>query len=480
MSKIRDYVKDIVRDTITDRRSSGMLGRIGTVANVNDDGSIDVSIDGTNVNCTTSYTLTQGMQVLVMSTDGGTRTAVPTRPITQPDAIVAPQFFSGGFMRFANGLYIQEAGDSKVYLLDTSDWPVGISPVITSFSPNGKRIAVFGMNSSSISPLSMYRMYDIGQSLTSTGEIDPVHQIFGLKATLLISTTRPINNTFTPVTPNPIFRPNPPVVDNDTIFWSEFIFANRSLGAGEANETVALMGVDSGQNPITIAQTVIEFVSPAGPPLNAQFVEIVNFITIFNGTKQEMLMKQTKPFGSGNLLATSGPFVPGTFPNLGVEIPATSYTAAVTGQTISPGCAQKFVSSNFFSLGQNYAQTVKSKTVLYQGAVSNPSSPEDFLRALVETADGTVTEVQFTNSISGDASLGDRCFALLVSVTSGFVVDALGHIRPVSSSGGLLTISTDPTKYFKASPGEVDPTVLRIVADPFFSPGILLAAVSTL
>jgi hypothetical protein len=492
MGRLRQQVKAIIRDALQEKRASGAQGRIGTVTVVNDDGTVAVSIDGGTVTCNTSYPLVANMQVLVMLTPDGNRVAIPTLPPPSATEIAATKFFSGGNIKFAagsgrgggvlgGGIFFQQVGSSKVYQLDITDLPADIFATVQSFSPNGKKIGLFGFNASVGSPASRYRVYSIGDELTEDGVIDAPNQIFKLKATLLHEVIRPINNVYTTVSPNPIFRPGAVWVDNDTIFWTETILANRGLGAGEANMTLAFMGIDSGGNPLTIAQIVIEFVAPAGPPLNAQFREIVAFGSgsgIFNGTKQEILMQQTSPFGSGNLLPTVLPTVPATPPQFGIEIPAPSYTAtAAPPQTISPGCSQVFVSNGLFPVARAIVSTLKAKTALFRGT---GGSPEDFLRVIVE-ATGTITQSTSTNTISGDASLSTNCVALLNSTSKGFFLDALGHVRLVTSANGgvTFTIGSDPTKYLKVSPGQVDPTLLRLINDPLFATAVT-AAVSTL
>lgn len=492
MGRLRQQVKAIIKDALQEKVASGAKGRIGTVTSVGDDGTVTVSIDGGSITCNTSYPLTENMQVLVMLTADNLRVAIPTLPPASSPVIEATKFFSGGNIKFAagsgrgggvlgGGIFLQQVGSSKVYQLDITDLPSDIFATVQSFSQNGKKIGLFGFNASVGSPASRYRVYEIGDVLTEDGVIDAPNQIFKLKATLKHEVIRPINFVYSQVTPNPIFRPGAIWIDNDTMFWTETVLANRGLGAGEANMTLSFMGIDSGGNPLTIAQIVIEFVAPAGPPLNAQFREIVAFGSgsgIFNGTKQELLMQQTSPFGSGNLLPTVLPTIPATPPQFGIEIPAPSYTATTAPvQTISPGCSQKFVSSGLFPVARAITQTIKAKVVLFQGV---GGSPEDFLRVIVEVS-GTITQSTSTNTISGDASLSTNCVALLDKTSKGFFLDSLGHVRLVTSANGgvTFTIGSDPTKYLKVSPGQADPTLLRLINDPLFATPVT-ASVSTL
>lgn len=236
MSEINEAIKNMVRAELDNRQSAGTsVNRLGTVSQVNDDGTAYVLVDGRGIQCDMLHPAVVGQQVIVMPSGQGTYKAAPTQPNPNTIVIEPGKFFTGGANRFAVGhqfndipgqnemaVDFQDQGSNKIFRLTFPDLLVGdnwtfagsgleidtqidgsLNGIIQpfhqfsnffpfAFSEDGAAFAVafnqlgapFGFTDATPRSAKV-RLYKIGTNMKSAGDIDPANQIFKLDATLI-------------------------------------------------------------------------------------------------------------------------------------------------------------------------------------------------------------------------------------------------------------------------------------------------------
>jgi hypothetical protein len=202
VSDFRNALKKLVHDELEKR---GQLGgyRIGTVTEVNDDGTVTFSIDGTGAAAVAVLPVIVGQEVLVVPDRTGGYRVAPIKA-TVPTPFDQPPFLAGGFMRFfglnsnfgGNGAFLQDAFSSNVYQILAPDL-VGYIPRGGCLSPDGTRCCVVWWNSNfegefQLTPDVHYRVYDLGSALSGT-KTDTVG-LFTSKAMMLFEVVRNLYN----------------------------------------------------------------------------------------------------------------------------------------------------------------------------------------------------------------------------------------------------------------------------------------------
>lgn len=189
----RKLVRDQLRSSM--HTSTGSGAQLGTVVSVNDDGTVQVSLqDGTVVQCNTQYSATtvQGMAVVVLASEGGLNFCAPTLPSPSSIPPTQGQFFTGGGgLRFATWETIQswrfqDAGNKKMYrYVIPNNFPG--QPAYAGFSPNGRYFAYAGFGAGEENVISVL---DLGSTLASAGDLGP--NLFTLKTTVALTFSIPV------------------------------------------------------------------------------------------------------------------------------------------------------------------------------------------------------------------------------------------------------------------------------------------------
>jgi hypothetical protein len=246
---LREDVKNIIRGRISEKQQLIKLNRLGTVAQINPDGTALILVDGQLLSARTLYPMVQGQQAVVLPDNTGNFSAAPTSPAPIPPEPQEPDYFTGGFIRwgivsgpFAGGLTFvsfQDTGTNSVYSLDFSDLP-GYSPLaILTFSPDGTRVAVVFQNNSA--SRAHIRVYSLGQKLTGTNPVTSPNgtTVFTLTAPLLIDIVRTSIQPTSQASPASSFVADAFITDDTAhVWWMEVQYAPFAVGTGVNGQIV--------------------------------------------------------------------------------------------------------------------------------------------------------------------------------------------------------------------------------------------------
>ena len=272
MSSFKDKLKDLIKQQITS--STGTTNsskyRLGTVSLLNDNnlaleevasnknGTCMVSVDGISINAFPLYPVVVGQEVVLIFGDAGKISAVPTRPSTPQIDIIPPPFFSGGKLRFVIDetqniapltsviLRFQDQGSRSLFRFIIPDITGNNLANVVKFSKNARLFAVLSEDFGSPNSDTWLKSFSLGQSLTSSGDIDKENKIFSINPAAL-QAIKPVIN---------FLSGNEQIVDCDidndgTLYYLRFrtTVSQSELPAIPNQFTNRVWGIDDGTIP---------------------------------------------------------------------------------------------------------------------------------------------------------------------------------------------------------------------------------------
>jgi len=512
----RDEIKRVVREQFLSSAAPSQY-RISTANLINPDGTVNVLVDGKSYIATPLYPIVQGQEVVVIFGDRGAVSAVPTRPNTPDVEIIHPPFFSGGFIRFATGLNLQQAGDNTTYVIDVSDLLPGGSwfgdngtayPVFTgpkgAFSPDGTQYVIVVSGPSGEIRI---RQYKLGLRLIKTTPINIPNNIWNVRATLVNDVSRVSGFSGPSSLGTKIAIIGVWLDSSDNLYWLELQDSRWTLvdpqpPEGTVDTQITLFKLVSG-SAVSLAVWSNGSIINASSG-NAFPVWGFSDPTIFDATQSRVVINTSDvafpPSGNNSLASVEGVNL-GQPPTLGspFTIPDTFAVATSDGPYTMPSSIpsphrysvpngpgiQYFDSGNsrFLSVisGGASEQTRNAISALlwFRNPVPQPPPPllnYPFLQNLIlllakpgasafvgASSIFTIDNI-LPDSITSDIAKVSTFFqniAFFKNLSNGLFVDANLRVRPITQSNPTTYhIETDASKFLKVSPGNVDPTIL--------------------
>jgi hypothetical protein len=482
---IRDQIKKIAAEVYLAQGSPPKY-RMGTVSQMNSDGTCNIMIDGASVQAAPLFPMVKGEQVVVMRGSDGSWTASPIRAHAPIVPFEHPPFFTGGGFRvaavvnaLANGgtpplgsrdgdLMIQESGNSKVFLVPSGAVNAFVAPfggnasnlIDWSFSPDGQYVAFLWADLSNTVNNYSVGVYQIGKArLSSTVQIGaPNLNLWKIAPTV--------------ITPNVIFPYTAEEINASQQYFAindVFSISNACLKVDDSGNVLIIIpfllnpvhvgfhiySILAGASSATTVQTVTY---PLGTLLISKIGQFWGnddgFTRLYDGYKFVNAVtgfeNQITDFSTFTVFAAGGDFT--NQPN-----PATSV------------CTSKgFAASGFrvSSAAGDYALWSQKKG----SSVVVTTTLAGFIAGFGSTGHKKSIENRFF--FSQGAFLG--FFPILLTASNGnwvldsnFGVDPRGRMYPLTGTiGGTLTHGLTPFPNF--SPGTTDPSVIRLMNDIIF------------